>query len=84
MNLVSAKWRRFGLILDLTLNQLDAMDSRYRGDAELCWNKVMEHWLKGECTRYPPSWEGLYSLLMDMDYGEYVTILKKAVSAAFF
>ena len=37
---VSAKWRKFGTYLGLKSNQLDALDSQYRGDANVCWNKV--------------------------------------------
>ena len=82
MDKVSARWQRFGLALDLTPNQLDALDRQYRGDAYLSWNRVMDHWRQGGSARYPPQWEGLYSLLRDMEYGQIAVELEAAVRRA--
>ena len=82
MDKVSARWQQFGLALDLTPNQLDALDRQYRGDAFLSWNRVMDHWCQGGSAHYPPTWEGLYTLLKDMQYGQIAVDLEAAVSGA--
>ena len=75
------KWKDFGLRLNMTLNDLEALDLEHRGNAKAIWNKVMDHWLagRGDCD-YPVSWEGLYILLGDLDFSEVANQLEKAVS----
>ena len=82
---VSAKWRDFGILLGLDVNQLDGFDSQYRGNPTSCWNRVMEHWLAGEggCD-YLPTWEGLYTLLNDADFSSVAAELEKAVTGRSF
>ena len=81
-NRVAAKWRDFGIQLGLTMSQLDSWDEQYRGNASTCWNKLMEHWLNGEGSRdYPPTWEGLYTLLQDGECANFAIALRKAVTA---
>ena len=81
---VSASWRRFGLILGLTGNQLDVLADQYRGDSNMCWAKVMECWLSGSCKRddYPVTWEGVYTLLNDAEYSVIAEELRMAVDRA--
>lgn len=58
----------------------DIWGEQYRGNANKCWTKVMEHWLNGVGKdRYPPTWEGLYMLLEDTEYVQIAEELKKAV-----
>ena len=77
---VSANWRDFGLILGLAVEQLDAWEEQYRGDAAMCWARVMECWLKGECKEdYPVTWDGLYILLNDAGFSVISEELKNAV-----
>lgn len=79
---VSTKWRSFGLLLGLELNKLDGIDSDYRGVSSSCWNRVMEHWLNGGGEpEYLPTWEGLYTLLRDIEHPNVARDLKKAVDA---
>ena len=81
VNEVSADWHDFGLLLGLKLKQLDAWDAQYRGDVRMCWNKVMEHWLtEGGSRDYPATWEGLYTLLKDLNFTKVAEILKRAVN----
>ena len=83
MNRVSARWRDLGLLLGLSLNQLDAWDEQYRGNATTCWTRVMDQWLGEGGTRdYPASWEGLYDLLEDAEHAQTATALKAAVDSA--
>ena len=82
---VSTKWRDFGLLLSLELNELDGLDSCYRGVSSSCWNRVMEHWLNGGGEPdYPPTGEGLYLLLRDTEHPNIARDLRKAVVAYSF
>ena len=76
---VSAKWEGFGLLLGLEYNQLDAVRRDQLGETARCWNRVMDHWREGCSVDYPPTWDGLYSLLTDMEYSEYARELQQAV-----
>ena len=77
MKEVSAKWRKFGTLLGLKLNELDAWDKQYRGDCSDCWNRVMDDWLtRGDSA----TWNGLYCLLNDLGYGNVAVKLKNAVT----
>ena len=80
---VSAKWKRFGVILGVTSNDLDALEEQYRGKAESCWREVMRHWLEGGggCG-YPASWSGLCTLLRDAEYAEIANQVKRVVDRA--
>ncbi len=75
------KWKDFGLRLNMTLNDLEALEREHRGNARDIWNRVMDHWLagRGGCD-YPASWEGLYTLLRDLDLSEVANELEKAVN----
>ncbi len=42
-----------------------------------CWLKVMQYWLAPD---YPPTWDGLYLLLQDVECSEAAKGLKEAVS----
>lgn len=78
---VSAKWTEFGTLLDLTPNQLAVLKQESSGNIALCWKKVMEHWLSGGGKGdYPATWEGLYSLLEDVQCSGVANKLKKAVT----
>ena len=47
-------------------DEIDAWDDQYQRDAGACWKKMMKHWLDGGGEKkYPPTWEGLYDLLMN-------------------
>ena len=83
MNRVSARWREFGILLDISMNQLDAWEEQHRGIASSCWSRVVEHWLNGGGTHsYPDSWDGLYSLLEDVGYLDIAETMKEAVTLA--
>lgn len=77
---VSAKWNDFGLLLGFGLNQLDAWEAQYHGNANRCWNKVMDHWLsKGGSQCYPATWGGLFILLEDLGLTKASQVMQKAV-----
>ena len=83
VNRVSTDWKIFGRLLQLTEKQLDGFDEQYLRNTTTCWNRVMEHWLAGGGRPdYPPTWEGLYTLLEDMELKEIAEELKKALARA--
>ena len=79
MDRVSTKWRKFGLLLNLTPNMLDGWDSQNRGKAEDCWVRVMQHWMDRGSKVYPATWQGLYDLVEDVGYPAVAKELKEAV-----
>ena len=79
MNRVSAKWRKFGLLLDLKANVLDGWDSQYHCKVEDCWVRVMQHWMDGGSKVYPATWQGLYDLVEDVGFPAVAKELKEAV-----
>ena len=81
---VMSKWKQLGTLLGLSDGgELDGWDSQYRGDAAECCMKVMQHWLGGGSEEdYPPTWEGLCTLLEDAELTEVAVKLKEAVTAA--
>ena len=75
------KWKDFGLLLGMTLNDLEALEREHRGKAKDIWNQVMDHWLAGRGGGdYPTSWEGMYALLNDLELSEVADELEKAVN----
>lgn len=83
VDMVSAKWKNFGVLLGITQNQLDVWEKQYCGNANMCWTKVMAYWLNGGSKdQYPPTWDGLYTLLEDAEYSQVAEELKKVVGKA--
>ena len=72
-----------GTLLDFEVDQLDAWDTQYRVDANMCLLRVIQHWLDGGSeSEYPVTWDGFYSLLEDAECAEIAKELRKAVSLA--
>ena len=76
---VCAKWRKFGLMLNITSNILHGIDSQMRGHSDECFARVMQLWLDGDSRVYPPTWEGMYQLLEDINLSQVARDLKIAV-----
>ena len=79
---VNARWRLLGTRLGFEMAELKALDAQYRGDATDCWMEVMERLLNGGgvANGYPPTWEGLYTLLKDVECAKVANQLKIAVA----
>ena len=75
---MSAAWRKFGKLLDFKLNQLRGLKEDH-GGIDDCWDHVMQHWMDGGSKSYPPTWQGLYSLLEDTGFAAVASELKEAV-----
>ena len=80
---ISAKWRKIGIQINITANTMEGWWSETL-DTEKCWERVMRAWLKGRARRqYPPTWEGLYKLLLAIrKEGKVISALKEAVDKA--
>ena len=77
-DMVSAKWREFGIRVGLTKNQLDGWERQFHEVSSRCWQEVMQHWLNDDGTqRYPSTWEGLYTLVGDCGFPEVAVSLQK-------
>jgi hypothetical protein len=77
---VCEEWEQFGMLLGCTRGQLESWRAQCDGDAYQCWISVMEYWLAGgsvEEKDYPTTWEGLYTLLEDCEYGDVTEELKR-------
>ena len=80
INKVSSRWEAFGRLLTIPEDMLTAWSAECLGIAAKCWMKVMDCWLKGVIARcYPPTWDGLYEMLEDVEYAEEAKQLKEAV-----
>lgn len=65
VELVSSKWRKLGLELGFTHDQLESWADEFRGNNEKCWDQVMQGWIDdgGVSYLYQANWDGLYKLL---------------------
>ena len=79
---VSAKWRDFGSMLEVTQNTMDEWHQTVLGDARQCWVKVMQAWLEQGHEEYPLTWKGLFDLLEDVECAGVVPQLKEALMGA--
>ena len=79
---VQSKWWNLGTLLGLT-DLLTSWEKEYQNDASRCWTKVMTHWLNGGGgDDYPPTWEGLYTLLEDVQCVQVAKELREAVASS--
>jgi hypothetical protein len=71
-------------MLGIAEDNMDKWDNQYSGKVHKCWQKVMKHWLKGagaHSDQYPPTWDGLYTLLRNAKYSKVAEQLEEAVRA---
>ncbi len=77
---VSRKWESFGILLGIPYNELEVWKDDSRSSDQR-WLRVMQHWLDGKGPPdYPPTWDGLYLLLQDVECAQVAEELRKAVS----
>ena len=83
MNRISTKWLNIGYLLGKGPNQLEELEDQYRGKASRCWCALMDDWLSdGGTSDYPATWEGLVSILEDIQCGQVAKELKIALASA--
>ena len=69
IEMVSTKWKEFGIRTGKNMNQLEGLERQYFLDFRACWCKVMEEWLNNDGTSdYPAKWQGLFDMLDDIDF----------------
>ena len=57
---IPAKWRMFGIALNISSQVLDGFDQRYRGDQMQCYEAVFQLWQNQ--SKFP-RWESLLKIL---------------------
>ena len=78
---VQSSWKKFGTILCLEHDMLESWEVQYQRDAPTCLKKVLKYWLdEGGVKDYPPTWEGLYNLLVDVKYSVVAKELKNVLT----
>lgn len=77
---VGSKWREFGRELGMYEDVLTSWEIEKRGDTKACWEKVMSHWLQAG-GEYPITWDGVCTLLENLNCSEVAKELKKALRA---
>ena len=75
-------WKDIGILLKIPWQQLKVWEKER--DIKDCCNSVLNHWLDHSPDEYPATWEGLYELLDDCEFGQLVTKLKIAVKNAVY
>ena len=77
---VCSEWQNFGTLLDQSLDQLRHWAQEHQGNSLSIWKEVIDHWLTAEGTEdYLATWEGLYSLLDDLNLPSIAAELRHAV-----
>lgn len=78
------KWKEIGCLLEIPLPLLQAWGTTYRENPLECINPVLTHWLESstELEYYPVSWEGLQTLLEDVELSQINVDLNKALANA--
>ncbi len=76
---MSVKWEEVGDLLGLTPARLHGIDCRRRGDVRQCCRDVLTDWIKDGSSDYPPTWDGLIKLLIDLELSSIADTLKLAL-----
>ena len=66
MSQVSAEWRKMGRLLGLSYNDLNVITRESMLDCAVSCECVFSRWLDSNLSTYPPTWRGLYTLLVDI------------------
>ena len=64
---MSPKWRDIGFLLDVSQARLDGILTQRLGDVRQCVQDVLQDWITNGSSDYPATWEGLLSLLEDLE-----------------
>ncbi len=76
---MSVKWNDAGDLLELTPDRLQGIDSQRRGDVRQCCRDVLIDWTKDGSPYYPPTWDGLIKLLINLELSSIADTLKLAL-----
>ncbi len=75
---MNANWDVAGDLLGLTPARLQIIDSQHR-DVRQCCRDVLIDWIKYGSPYYPPTWDGLIKLLIDLELSSIADTLKLAL-----
>ena len=82
INVISSRWREFGYLFGREENELENLREECFGKANRCWCKVMNQWLENDGTpEYPPTWRGLLTVLVDLEYSEVARELQRVLAS---
>ncbi len=76
---MNANWYEVGDLLGLTPDRLHSIDSQRHGDVRRCCRDVLIDWIKDGSPYYPPTWDGLIKLLIDLERSSIADTLKLAL-----
>lgn len=83
---ISSKWTEAGDLLGVSSSRLDAIGDCRRGDTVMCSRDVLQEWIRtnGGPGSYSVTWDGIVSLLKDMQLTNVADILKNALQLKSF
>ena len=67
---IPAKWRRVGLSLGISSNDLDGIEKHRRGDCFECFSDVFTYWQQQSTRQNPANWATLVKVLKCNYVGE--------------
>ncbi len=76
---MSVKWEEVGDLLELTPARLQGIDGQRRGEVRRCCRDVLMDWIRNGSLRYPPTWDGLIKLLINLELSSIADTLKLAL-----
>ncbi len=68
-----------GDLLELTSARLQGIDSHHQGDVRQCCREVLIDRIKNGSPHYPPTWDGLIKLLINLELSSIADTLKLAL-----
>lgn len=77
---VKDSWKRVGLHLGIPDVTLQAWDEEKKNPEECC-RCVFQYWIDNRCEDYETNWDGVVSLLDDLDFDEDVIKLQEFLKA---
>ena len=84
MERISSKWRDLGVLIGLSVSDLDNIATEHRDKPLECCRAVVGRWLSNPPKEYPITWRGLFELLEDCKLGQVVSELDIVLSKSYF
>ena len=67
---IPAKWRRVGVSLGISMDDLNGIDQHRRGDPIECFSDVFTYWQKQSTPQTPVNWDTIVTVLRSSYVGE--------------
>ena len=82
IKLVASKWRDIGILLGLTMSELDTIRQDTLNDNHQSCQYVFSKWFENNgCQSYPITWGGVEELLVDIEMNTIAKRLKEALAS---